>query len=299
MTAIDPSRLFIRLEMPDGRKWHCIPTSMYDQMVPTAEGNLTADFAGIADPHALRLYDRYEDIAADTLTGNTAGWRYLCEIAGIEYGRAWGVLRIQRDDLPGLPPAPRKPGDFDLIMGTTSQNGRVLYEDLTCFEFKLRKVHTDGEPLSMSQDPGVSQVRGAVELGFDRVILAHILVGEGCLHPDQHSPQWNSIANLEFERVMRGCAELVRRAEEKRGNSGPYGYALLGLGQIPKTDVRRTGAISCVVARLAPYRPLDDDLRVRQNRTALKDALRRCIGETRTLIGCIEVTDLNRKNKSQ
>lgn len=273
---LDPNGLFERVRAPDGSTYEQIPVAIYDStpLIPPG-GTFTFNFSGEYNPSGEHLSRLVESEILARLLGQHWGRDFLLRTLGLNPEASWCLLEEPRNRL--LPDhRDGKPGDFDLIAGPITE-GRVSFEEISEIEVKVRKIEADGHPKSFST--GLDQASGAASIGFDRVLLLHILVGEERAEAPGDSPTWRSIRNADFLRPMKATVGMIQKVEQDK--PAPYGYALLGWGQIPGVDPLLSGGASPVLARPAPLRPLIHRTDVSVRRQALEKGLHQLLGTRR------------------
>lgn len=242
-----------------------------------ADVPLTLDFGGHPGTADRHLFDHPENLIVDSSLKNEIILYFYASQAGFAPGACWFLIGDKRHEL-----LPRhregKPGDFDIIVGPV-RGGILCFDNLGEIEVKIRKVDADGRPKSTASGSGTKQGYGAAEVGFDRVLLLHLLVREPSDVPPGCARSWSAMHNADFGHPMRATANLVRKATA--GRPMPFGYAQMGISQIPGTDPSLSGGLSVVPVEPPPVRPLNHRDDVRQRRVELEHQLGRLLGERR------------------
>jgi hypothetical protein len=232
-------------------------------------------FDGHPGTSTYRLVDLVEEDLLRHALDLPSAREFILTQLGLDPHASWCLLSEHRHR---LLPANRqgKPGDFDLIAGPI-RDGLVRFETLVEVEVKVRRVDVDGEPRSAPSGMGTKQARGAAELGFDRVLLLHVLVGAGRPTRGTETPSWAPVANaLALESGMRANAGCVAASADD-----PFGYAILGWAQVPGTDPFLTGGITPSAITPAPFRPCAERSGFETRRRELVRGLATVLGESR------------------
>lgn len=137
-----------------------------------------------------------------------------------------------------------KPGDFDIIVGERGQD-RPAFDRLALVELKRSRVRADGKTKNPS-GLGTTQAWGAAALGFDRVLLVHLVLG-----PDEvlRTPAGKA-ATPDYAGAARRVLGRVRRADA-RWRERPYGLLVVEWARAPGANLRTTGAIAATLATTA------------------------------------------------
>ncbi len=148
--------------------------------------------------------------------------------------------RIFPDDPDG------KPGDFDIMVGPL-RDGRPALAPLGMVEVKRSPVRADGKPKSRPSGLGTTQARGGALLGFDRVLLAHFVLG-----PDEsiRTPP-GKVAIPEHYEVVDRIVKNIRRADPL-GPGRRYGTLVVEWARARASSIERTGAVSFLLGDSAP-----------------------------------------------
>jgi hypothetical protein len=260
----------------DGREVELVPTTLYfSQTVPAGA---TSAIAVAAQPgkYDEALGDLSESKILSRLLGVPAIRTAIIESVGFaEISKPWFLVETDRRVL--LPSVPDgKPGDFDLIVGRT-RDGHLVFDELAEVEFKIRRTDSEGNPKSAPL--GIDQGRGAAACGFDRVILAHVLVREPS-NPAPTAPGWwDLVYNAAgSRRALEGNVGMMRA---QCSSDETFGFMTISLGQGNGGDPSRSGAIQQVNLWPAPRRPFafSAEPSARRKQIALK--LKEQLGERR------------------
>lgn len=189
---------------------------------------------------------------------------------GIDYPKCWiGVniltkFLLDRDrDL--------KPGDIDYIVGRLRDDGTIDLSYLLAFQIKVCRVDLNDEPTIDSS--GTTQATETARLGFDQTMLFHIVAQEEKSLPIGFAPSWSGMENVPHPRVFERLLGKIKARVGRDSRDWPFGYGVLGCGQIERSDPRLRGAFSPMLFVAAPQRPfLHNDL-IRSNRALIEKAL--------------------------
>lgn len=185
----------------------------------------------------------------------------------------WCLLRTPRRTLfPSVPDG--QPGDFDVIMGEIVDGRFIGLERLALIECKLGKVRSADAMPKYASGRGTTQVRGALDLGFDQILLLHFLVRDPTERTANQAPWADSADSAKFARQMERVDGVLTREDE----DGPYGSMIIGWGHIAGVDPAIAGAFSPVPLRKAPMLTRD---RARERRLELAQNLRRLFPDSR------------------
>ena len=262
----------------DGRPWVAVPRIVYDSVVvPAGSTSATATFT--THPETNPGYDLArldEDELVDLALDSPEIRRFILSELHLDPSASWCLIAEKRCLL--LPDdTERVPGDFDIIAGPL-RDGLVAFDTLAEVEVKRRRVDAAGRPASTPSGTGTTQARGAARVGFDRVLLLHVLPNHVRPLPPGAAPSWASVQSGECFEAIEATSRMT---EERLGPTPPCGYALVGWGTPESTDPLRTGSLTPAPAIPAPFRPLSHDARVIANRERLEAALRRRFGGDR------------------
>jgi hypothetical protein len=234
----------------DGREVELVPTTLYFSETVPAGATSTISVAAQPGKYGEPLGDVSESKILSRLLGVPAIRTAIIESVGFaEISGPWFLVETDRRVL--LPSAPDgKPGDFDLIVGGTRE-GHLVFDELAEVEFKIRRTDSEGNPKSAPL--GIDQGRGAAACGFDRVVLAHVLVCEPP-NPALTTPGWwNLVYNAAgSRRALEGNVAMMRA---QCSDHETFGFMTMSLGQGNGGDPSRSGAIQPVNLWPAPHRP--------------------------------------------
>lgn len=255
-----------------------MPFFIYDSARIGAGATASITFAGGTEPGAKQLIQFVEKQLCDVLLDVFPARLFLLEALGWRASRdVWWLIDTKREVV--LPESPTgRPGDFDIIVGPV-HDGVVSFDELAEIEVKIRKVSRDGSPRSAPSGQGTTQAKGAAELGFDRVLLLHILVSEDRGLPPGYAPSWRAICNAQADRAMTAAMRKIQQTEADI--TAPYGYAIASWGPAPAASPANTGAVFCPIVREAPLRPLHHRPEMAKNQSALRRGLEHLLGERR------------------
>ncbi|MGE0711704.1 MAG: hypothetical protein AB7N76_26655 [Planctomycetota bacterium] len=234
-----------------GRKYELVPVSISSGQVLKAGvsvNSVTFDFAAHPGTACERLYDLAESAVLLRALGHSLPRDYILSWLGLDPQASWCVLGLLRQHLSRELPL-GKPGDFDLIGGRVV-DGVPSFDYLVELEVKRRTVRDDGAPDNMSEN-GTKQAEGAAALGFDRVLLLHLLVGAERDLPDGCADSWASVHNGDFAQAVKMTAGRLRSILDS-DRAPRFGYGLLGWGQVKDTDPSLTSAVCPVLLRPPP-----------------------------------------------
>jgi len=161
---------------------------------------------------------------------------------GISENQCWIGINLNTKSL--FPFYKGKPGDIDLIIGPMSLI-QPLVVDLIAFECKW--YNFESEPLETKNLPpkesGIEQVRGLVQLGFDKVYLTYFICkppGEGI-----NLSAWLSGSD------MQNAAKRILNHPSESGktlwnivNEEPFGFIICEWGQVLGKKPESAGSIS-------------------------------------------------------
>lgn len=195
------------------------------------------------------LIEMNEDRAVDTFLAVPSAAHILSRQFGFIGERIWCLVRAPRRVL--VPSSPDgKPGDFDLIVGRIVDDW-VDVSTLGLVEFKIAKTsssphETTAAVPKYASGRGTKQVETACDLGFDYVLLAHLLVRDPNALWDG---TWADAANAAN---FRRDTERVYGALEQREPDPGYGVVVIGWGQAAGANPRFTGAMTPTVLWQTP-----------------------------------------------
>ena len=277
--TLDPNKIFRRITDGD-REYDQISTEIYDSAgLPagtTGKFSLEFNFSGHPGTIDTSLYELPESEIFAIALEIPRFQSLILAWLGLIPGQAWCLLEAPREAL--VSTRPGKPGDFDLIAGPI-MGGKMCFDYVVETEVKIRKVDRFGRPHSTASGTGTTQALGASHLGFDRTLLLHLLVQEETPLPHDYAISWIGMVNSDFYHSMRASVGMLARVEP--ATEAPYGFALLGLGQIPGTDPRRSGTLCPIHLRAPPLRPLWACEEVRTTRNGMESNLVSLIGRRR------------------
>lgn len=223
-----------------------------------------------------RLRDMREAEVASLVFDTPSAAQVIQEMTGISMNRMWCLLQTPRSRL--IPSSPSDvPGDFDAICGEIQQ-GFISLEQLVSIEFKLAKAKRSGEDIKYASGWGQRQARGASLLGFDQVVLMHLLVRDPHPRSIDQAP-WADAADAATFRVdMERIAGRLAKGELEDGKA-PYGVALIGLGHAEGVDPADSMALTPVPLSMPPIRPYSYQTASREARREIERSLRKLLPE--------------------
>jgi hypothetical protein len=219
------------------------------------------DFLGEPDPAAASpetiAESKLVSLAVDTVAVRQA----ICEALNLR-APAWMLVGVQRvrtfpNDALG------KPGDFDVIVGELHE-GKPCFERICLIEIKRSPVGSNGRPKNRPSGSGTTQARGGAKLGFDRVLLVHMVLG-----PDNSIQTPLGKACLpENPTIVESTFKHVRRSD-KSPSRRQYGLLIVEWARGRGAHLSRTGSVASTLAMLSPAIQVDE-----AHRRALEDHLR-------------------------
>jgi hypothetical protein len=273
-----------------GQKFEQIPVSVSAGGVVTpsqlGSSEVTFDFAARPGSASERLADLDEaQVVARAFQYSHLRERVLAWL-GLDHRTSWCIIGVLRQHVSRALPE-GKPGDFDILAGRLIRQSSGIdfaFDYLAEAEVKRRLVSESGEAARMNER-GTRQAYGAAELGFDRTLLLHLLVGEERDRPPQFAPSWDSVINADFGRAANMTAGLMKRVIE---SEPPFGYGILGWGQLRSTDPGVSCGICPVLLREPPVRVFSPGMGARREHITigLKRLLARLDPRERFFLAC-------------
>lgn len=214
--------------------------SLYD----FAEGSDPVDFLGKPDATSASPESIIEQDLVRIAMSKEPVREAFAEALGI-FEPVWMLLGEDRRRI--FPDDPvEKPGDFDIIAGPL-RDGRPALDTIAMVEVKRSPVRADGKPKSRPSGLGTTQARVGASLGFDRVLLAHFVVG-----PDEslRTPQ-GRVAFPEHRDVAERVLKTIRR-EDVLGPGRNYGTLVVEWARARGSNIKRTGSVAFLLGDSTP-----------------------------------------------
>lgn len=209
-------------------------TASYDVATPSKP----ADFVGRPDPSA-RAPDEIDEAPLLRLALSKLNMREMIAGAARFSGPTWMLVGAERRHV--FPSDPLgKPGDFDIIIGDLA-DGVPQLGRLVAVEVKRTRIRADHTRTRRKHalDFGTAQARGAAMLGFDAVLITHLVVG-----PDAalRTPP-GKVPLVAYEDVVRIIARGVRDAQLDWSRR-PFGLLVIEWARAPGTNIVDTGTVA-------------------------------------------------------
>lgn len=169
------------------------------------------------------------------------------------------------------------PGDIDFVIGRLTEDRSIDLTYFVAFQVKVCRVDPNDEPKIDSY--GTTQTKGTALLGFDRTVLFHIMAQEEKTLPNEYAASWSGLENIPHPRVFERLLGKIKAQMKADSRQWPFGYGILGCGQIERSNPRLRGAFSPMIFIDAPMRPLGSNDSVRQCRRKMEKGLRALWGE--------------------
>jgi hypothetical protein len=250
------------------------PIFLYDthRLVPGAE-SITFDFSPPVEPQ--EGYHRLVDLKESELQFFLLGFPHIVTAffarVEIAYPDCWIGINLPTRLLVGNN-WNSKPGDIDFVVGRIRPDSTIDLTYLAAYQIKVCRVDPSDEPKIEAY--GTGQTQGTARLGFDRTVLLHLLAQEEKPLPDQYAQSWSGLENVPSPRTFERLLGKVKARINIDAAHWPFGYGILGCGQIEQSNPRLRGAFSPMVFLEAPMRPYSNEDGARAYRKQMEKALR-------------------------
>lgn len=244
-------------------------------------GSVSFEFSPPATPDK-RYYPLWEQDEPDLqffILGFPRIISALFEKVEISYPNCWIGVNILTRILVGSN-WDRKPGDIDFVVGRLREDGAADLTYLVGYQVKVCRVDADDAPKIDSL--GTGQARGTAELGFDRTVLLHITAQEEKSLPTGYASSWSGLQNVPEPAAYNRLFGKVRARMDRETSRWPFGYVILGCGQIERSDPRLGGVFSPRQFVDPPAQPFRDSTDVNRYRHAIERSLQQLIGNRYT-----------------
>lgn len=211
------------------------------------------------------LFEKDEKFIIDILFKSPDPLSSILDRIGYDYPKCWVMIHTKTRNL-----VPRwgdqKPGDIDIIVGSIVDDELSL-ENLLAIEVKIRKITSQDKLNSFPSGRGTTQAAGLSKLGFNKVILLHVLLRDPKEVPEDAHPNWNIMVNTSFFDFYKACENQI--VDFIKENDSYFGYAWIGLGQVHGRSYSESGGVSHRMAVNPPEITNHNDLEIAANRTEL------------------------------
>lgn len=142
------------------------------------------------------------------------------------------------------------PGDIDIIAGNIN-NDKIDLSTIIAIQVKVRRIKLDGTLKKFATGVGRSQSENTALMGFDQVLLLHILVRDPKEYsaPEHQNASW--INNSNFLQYIDVNVTLIKQYFLEKGKIN-FGYGWLGWGQVFGRKFGHAGGYSFKVVYPAP-----------------------------------------------
>lgn len=174
----------------------------------------------------------------------------LLKQLGIKSPNCWAITNIKSNDI--LPSWGNKvPGDIDIIAGNINIEEQTWdFENMLAIQVKARRVTLDDELKSFASGIGRSQSIGTLKMGFERVLLLHVLVRDPKEFGPEDHPNAPWIINSDFSKFEKANENLI--IEYSKNNDITFGYGWLAWGQVYGKNYWESGGSNFKILHYPP-----------------------------------------------
>lgn len=223
------------------------------------------------------LFEKDEKFVVENLFRSPDPLSPILKSIGFNYPMCWVMIHTKTKKLlKGW--VDKKPGDIDIIVGNIV-NDALSMDNLLAIEVKIRKISSKDKLISFSSGRGTTQATNLPKVGFNKVLLLHVLVRDPKEVPENAHPNWNIMVNTSFFNYYKACEnQIVNFIKE---NDSSFGYAWIGLGQAHGRNYFERGGVSHRMPIKPPEISNHNDEEMAANRTELLDSINKALNNYR------------------